>query len=45
MVLPNIIDENYEKLITSNLQTFDKAEAIMISHLSQIQLLKKILGY
>lgn len=42
VVLPNIIDENYEKLICENTQTFDKAKAVMISHLSQIELLKKL---
>lgn len=42
VVLPNIIDETYETLIKSNLQVFDKAEAVMISHLSQIELLKEL---
>lgn len=42
VVLPNIIDEVYEKLIKSNLQVFDKAESIMISHLSQVELLKEL---
>ena len=39
-VLPNIIDENYEKFILQNLSEFDKTEGIMISHISQIELLK-----
>lgn len=42
VVLPNIIDEAYEKLITENLQVFDKAEAVMISHLSQVELLNEL---
>lgn len=42
VVLPNIIDEAYERLIKSNLQVFDKVEAVMISHLSQVELLKEI---
>lgn len=42
VVLPNIIDENYEKLILENTQIFYKAKAVMISHLSQIELLKKL---
>ena len=42
VVLPNIIDETYERLIKSNLQVFDKVEAIMISHLSQVELLKEL---
>ena len=42
VVLPNIIDESYERLIKSNLQVFDKIEAVMISHLSQVELLKEL---
>lgn len=42
VVLPNIIDQNYEKLIRENLHVFDKAEAVMISHLSQTQLLQDL---
>ena len=42
VVLPNIIDENYEKLIKSNIQIFDSVDAVMISHLSQIELLNEL---
>lgn len=41
-VLPNIVDENYEKLIYENKQIFDKVKAVMISHVSQIELLRKL---
>lgn len=41
-ILPNIVDENYEKLIVENKQVFDKVKAVMISHLSQIELLKNL---
>lgn len=41
-VLPNIIDESYEKLISENKQVFNKVKAVMISHLSQIELLKNL---
>lgn len=41
-VLPNIIEENYEKLIAENRNVFDKVKAVAISHISQIELLKKM---
>lgn len=41
-VLPNIIDEAYEKLIFDNRKVFDKVKAVMISHLSQVEILKKL---
>lgn len=41
-VLPNIVDENYEKFILENQQVFEKVKAIMISHISQIELLEKL---
>lgn len=41
-VLPNIVDETYEKLITKNRQIFDEVKAVMISHISQIEVLKKL---
>ena len=40
-VLPNIIDENYEKLISRNLAVFKNVKGVMISHLSQVEFLKK----
>ena len=42
VVLPTIIDENYEKLISKNLNVFESVNAVAISHLSQIELLKKL---
>lgn len=42
VVLPNIIDEAYEKLISENIHIFDNVKAVAISHLSQIELLKKL---
>ncbi len=41
-VLPNIVDETYEKLIMQNRLILDEAKAIMISHISQIEILKKL---
>ena len=41
-VLPNIMDENYENLIHQNLSVFDQVEAVEVSHISQIQFLKKL---
>lgn len=38
--LPNIIDDTYENLIRENLDVFDKVKAVMISHISQVELLK-----
>ena len=40
-VLPNIMDENYEKLISRNLAVFKNVKGVMISHLSQVEFLKK----
>lgn len=41
-VLPNILDENYEKLVMQNQKVFDKVKAVMISHISQVEFLKKL---
>lgn len=41
-ILPNIIDKNYEKLIEENRAFFEKVKAVQISHLSQIELLKRM---
>lgn len=41
-VLPTIIDENYEKFIEKNIDVFNKVEAVAITHLSQIEFLKKL---
>jgi len=40
-ILPSIIDEKYEKLIAKNLGVFENVNAVMISHISQIEFLKK----
>lgn len=41
-ILPNIIDEKYEKIISENRQVFEKVKAVMISHISQVELLRKL---
>jgi len=41
-VLPTIIDETYENLIIKNRHIFEKVKAVQISHISQIELLKKL---
>lgn len=40
-VLPSIIEEKYETLIAENTQLLEKVNAIAISHVSQIELLRK----
>ena len=42
VVLPTIIDDRYEKLIKNNLQVFDNVNAIMISHISQVEFLNSL---
>ena len=41
-VLPNIVDENYEKMLAENRFVFDKVKAVMISHVSQIEILESL---
>lgn len=41
-VLPNVIEENYEKLIENHIQVFQKVKAVAIGHLSQIELLERL---
>lgn len=41
-ILPNIIEENYERLILENTKVLDTIKGIMISHVSQIELLKTL---
>ncbi len=41
-VLPNIVEENYETLILENRQVLEQAKAVMIAHISQIELLEKL---
>ncbi len=41
-VLPNIMDKTYENLIEKNTQVFDQVKAVMISHISQIEFLRKL---
>lgn len=42
VVLPSIIEENYEKLIRQHKAIFDRVKAVAIAHVSQIEFLKQL---
>ena len=41
-VLPYIIDEDYEKLILENQIVLDRVKGVLIGHISQVELLKRL---
>ncbi len=41
-ILPNILEEQYEKIIRENRAILQQVKGVMISHLSQIELLKRL---